>query len=385
MAIRANTEDNYECQFEIFTKYAQNLHNPRTHPLVLHQQLVQSLGAIATVHRAEGVFIGFVGWAATLRATPPKTGYHYKATTITKYMQNIKRLVEQRCGLKCGGAILPDMLILPRTLKGLANFRNEGVLERLAVAPQHLLDIAHCEGIVITPRPGQRPHIRFAESYSRAQQRYKLAMFGACCDGFLLTMRASEFTSKSLTFDSLSELSRADVGYDDATNPTRGWLFTKRYKGDRAHVWPNKVLAPAIGGRLCSMSVRLLYEELFPVPDDQQASQTPYWQLDDQTPVTRTRLQKFIQKHMARMGLDAAVYKSHSLRKGGVTAMLAAGVPHGQIQLMARWVSPNMVQLYATLESNQSANVLAALGRQTSLALQHQQKAFWSCYTTRPG
>jgi hypothetical protein len=65
--------------------------------------------------------------------------------------------------------------------------------------------------------------------------------------------------------------------------------------------------------------------------------------------------------------------------------MLAAGVPHGQIQLMARWVSPNMVQLYATLESNQSANVLAALGRQTSLALQHQQKAFWSCYTTRPG
>jgi hypothetical protein len=42
------------------------------------------------------------------------------------------------------------------------------------------------------------------------------------------------------------------------------------------------------------------------------------------------------QVHMARMGAPAKLYKSHSLRKGGVTAMLAAGVPLPQIQLMAR-------------------------------------------------
>ena len=43
----------------------------------------------------------------------------------------------------------------------------------------------------------------------------------------------------------------------------------------------------------------------------------------------------------------AKLYKSHSLRKGGATAMLGAKVSLPQIQLMARWASPNMAQLYA--------------------------------------
>ena len=77
---------------------------------------------------------------------------------------------------------------------------------------------------------------------------------------------------------------------------------------------------------------------------------------------------------MARMGAPAKLYKSHSLRKGGVTAMLAAGVPLPQIQLMARWVSPNMAQLYAALTAEKSAEVFSAIGGFDTLSVRNQEQ-----------
>ena len=384
LAIRANTDNNYEGQFRTFAAYCSNVHLPPTHPMLLHPSVVEALGPFSAVHNAEDVLIGFLGWAAALAGTPPKK-YYYKASTLSKYIQNIKRLMAQKCGLSSGDGGLPAMLRLPQSVKGLVNLRDEGVLTRLAVAPQHLLRIAAAEGIVITAQHGRMPQVRFDRKFSRSEQRVKLAYVGACFDGFVLTMRASEFVSKTTTFDPLTELSRADVGYDNAAAPTRGWLHTKRYKGDRVHAWPNKTLAPAIGGQLCSMAIRLFYERLFPVPANELAHLVPYWQLPDKSPVTRARLQAFLQSHMQAMGLEKALYKSHSLRKGGVTAMLAAGVPHAQIQLMARWVSPNMVQLYAALDVNRSAAVLQALGSQSTLQLQEQENPFWEVYNSRPG
>jgi len=52
---------------------------------------------------------------------------------------------------------------------------------------------------------------------------------------------------------------------------------------------------------------------------------------------------------------------------------------------MARWVSPNMVQLYAALDVNRSAAVLQALGSQSTLQLQEQENPFWEVYNSRPG
>ena len=102
--------------------------------------------------------------------------------------------------------------------------------------------------------------------------------------------------------------------------------------------------------------MRLAYEEINPVPDGTPLVSVPYWLQPDGRPITRTRLQNFLQAHMKRMGTPEQLYKSHSLRKGGVTAMLHAGVPLPQIQLMARWVSPNMAQLYAALTAEKRAH-----------------------------
>ena len=62
--------------------------------------------------------------------------------------------------------------------------------------------------------------------------------------------------------------------------------------------------------------------------------------------------------------------------------MLAAKVSLPQIQLMARWVSPNMAQLYSELSASTSADVLIAISKTESLSLQQHEKAFWSAYTS---
>jgi hypothetical protein len=129
------------------------------------------------------------------------------------------------------------------------------------------------------------------------------------------------------------------------------------------------------------MAVRRLYEHLNPVPVGTDPSRVPYWQLADGSAMTRGRLQQFIQTHMSILGLDASVYKTHSLRKGGVTAMLAAGVSLPQIQLMARWSSPNMAKLYAQLVTTQSATILGQLGRMNNLSLTDCEDRFWTAYT----
>ena len=208
---------------------------------------------------------------------------------------------------------------------GLISHRNEGTLPRLAVAPQPLLDMCENEGVVLTARPDQGPLVTFAHDYSLEDKLRKLCYLGACFDGLLLTMRSMEYLSKSKKFDRMEALSRADVVI--GSNGTTGVMFIKRHKGDKKQQWPAKQFSPAFRGKLCALALRLVYERLNPVPWNIDPSTVPYWQLPDTLPLTRTNLQSFLQAHMTRMGAPAKLYKSHSLRKGGVTALLAAGVP----------------------------------------------------------
>jgi hypothetical protein len=97
-------------------------------------------------------------------------------------------------------------------------------------------------------------------------------------------------------------------------------------------------------------------------------------------------MQSFLQAHMRLQGAPEKLYKSHSLRKGGATALLAAGVPLPQIQLMARWASPNMTQLYASLTKQRLVSAFTQLGGMLSLDVVSEVKRFfWKACTTRPG
>ena len=56
---------------------------------------------------------------------------------------------------------------------------------------------------------------------------------------------------------------------------------------------------------------------------------------------------------MQAVGMDPARYGAHSLRIGGATAALAAGVPPALIRLMGRW-SSDVYEIYCRM-SEQSA------------------------------
>ena len=59
-------------------------------------------------------------------------------------------------------------------------------------------------------------------------------------------------------------------------------------------------------------------------------------------------------------GLDPAVYGAHSLRIGGATAALAAGVPPNLIRMMGRWDS-DVYEIYCRLSQQSALRVGAAV------------------------
>jgi hypothetical protein len=185
--------------------------------------------------------------------------HHYKASTICKYTRDVRLAMERKCGNKFGGGLIPSPVRLPDALTGVVKQRKEGTLERLAVTPQHLVEIARREDIIIVARPGMGPAVSFASPLSHVERHRRLCFFGALVDGFCLTMRSMEYLAqKTREFNSLAELSRADVVY--RADGTRGEMFIKSYKSDSKVSWPNKQLAFAIGGKLYTMAFRLMYE-----------------------------------------------------------------------------------------------------------------------------
>ena len=75
----------------------------------------------------------------------------------------------------------------------------------------------------------------------------------------------------------------------------------------------------------------------------------------DGSPLTVDQLRDLVKALMQSIGLDPARYGAHSLRIGGATAALAAGVSPQLIRLMGRW-SSDIYQIYCRM------SMQAALG-----------------------
>jgi len=67
-------------------------------------------------------------------------------------------------------------------------------------------------------------------------------------------------------------------------------------------------------------------------------------------PLRRKELSKLIQTLMGSMGVPSHLVGSHSLRRGGASMYLAAGVPEGEIKRFGRWTS-DAYKLYLILDS----------------------------------
>lgn len=60
---------------------------------------------------------------------------------------------------------------------------------------------------------------------------------------------------------------------------------------------------------------------------------------DKVVPIAYHTLQKRLQQAAAAMGFASVHWTTHSLRRGGATAMLQAGTPLSDIMLRGRWLS----------------------------------------------
>jgi integrase len=58
----------------------------------------------------------------------------------------------------------------------------------------------------------------------------------------------------------------------------------------------------------------------------------------------------FLRTRITMLGLDARKYGTHSLRRGGATAAIAAGVPLTSVMAMAGWKSFSSAMLYTTAD-----------------------------------
>jgi hypothetical protein len=144
MCVSARTAGNYSSEWATFESYCAVAHKPAVGPLLLESAWIQRVGAVVAGQLAEGALVGFVGWLTAMRK---KDGsHHHKASTIyCKYTRDVRLAMERKCGNKFGGGIIPSPVRLPDTLTGVVKLRKEGTLERPAVAPQHLLEIARRE------------------------------------------------------------------------------------------------------------------------------------------------------------------------------------------------------------------------------------------------
>ena len=97
-----------------------------------------------------------------------------------------------------------------------------------------------------------------------------------------------------------------------------------------------------------------------PVPAEMEAT-TPLFRRAHGTAVTMGELRWKIKALMEGIGLDPRRFGAHSLRIGGATAALAAGLSPAQIRAAGRWGS-DVYQIYTRMSPQAAFNLAPAIG-----------------------
>ena len=195
---------------------------------------------------------------------------------------------------------------------------------------------------------------------SAAEANWRAAVTTAFC----ALLRGGEIgVSDGEVWSATLHLTRADVTfYRDA----EGVLFCiimmrplKKKAGQRKTV-------PVIlrsGGTLIDPVVELW--ELFqrdPLRDDESPELTPLFRDTASGAAFRVKdIRRLVKWLMASIGLDPARFGAHSLRIGGATAALAAGVAPAQIRLLGRW-SSDVAELYTRMTRQAAGHFSTLVG-----------------------
>ena len=162
--------------------------------------------------------------------------------------------------------------------------------------------------------------------------------------GFFFLMRSSEYLADGVTFNPQRGVTTWKVLTERDNQPTDDWrnadsltVLFEVTKTDQARAGCTRTVY-ASGLDLCVVEAYKMLRE--------RREATGTWQPDDPLMMapdgfilSREYLSDVIKRAAVRCGLNLEDYASHSLRKGGATALFHAGWPDEHIRRFGRWVS----------------------------------------------
>ena len=302
---------------------------------------VRALEATAT--RAEKLdeeylVMRFACWLVVERGVLPSTAEGYVSTVQAWHARRFG------CRL-CGGM---PMMRLKALYKGMVTAQG-------GVRPKR-------KRLGLKPRQLARMMARLLGGKSALEANWRACL----ATGFCGLLRGAELgVASGEAWAAETCLSRADVSLMRNGGTEEAVLMTRpRKQGARKTQQGKQVPLLLVGGGRFLDPVKAL-KELFvrdPVPEHERAA-TPLFRGMDGKAFSTARVRGVVKKLVELDGGDAKLYGAHSLRIGGATAALAAGVSALVIKAMGRWGS-DVFEIYAHL----SDVAARAFGRKVSSA-----------------
>ena len=208
---------------------------------------------------------------------------------------------------------------------------------------------------------------------SRNAQAWRAALTAAFCG----LLRGCEFAlPDGEAFNPERHLTRADVKFKKQEDGTWICILTIHQAKNANQLNGKHVTVFLVGGGSIIDPVRELATmiELDPVAPEDEAVTPLFRDARDKSAFTRHQAMKMVKGLMQSIGLDPARFGAHSLRIGGATAALAAGIHPTVIRLTGRWAS-DVWMIYARMTKQAALRVSAVIG---STAFEDAERGFQS-------
>jgi hypothetical protein len=286
---------------------------------------------------AEELFMDFAIWLATCRPS----GRPISARSIKKYLSQVRawHLRMFRTHL-CGDLDYKQMADL---LKGICrHVEQPPKLRRWGVRTQDL------EAAI-------RLHL---STGSLEDENWRAALEVAFCG----LLRAAEFgVQDGEDFDPRRHLTRADVKFRRSSDGVEYVVI--RMRPAKGAPGQGKTVPLILGGGGSLLDPVRALRRLFamdPVAPEDEAS-TPLFRRPSGAAIRVSETRTVVKALMALLGLDAQRFGAHSLRIGGASAALAAGLSPAAIRAAGRWAS-DVYQIYCRCSRQSAAQMASVIG-----------------------
>ena len=191
-----------------------------------------------------------------------------------------------------------------------------------------------------------------------AQQMWRAAL----TTGFCALMRGGELGCQDgEAFNASLHLTRADLTFFRSDGVLHATIRMRPLKKERGSRCKGSTVVLRGGGSLLDPVAELWRMlELNPVPASERSS-TPLFRLANGESVRTGDVREMVRHLMRQIGCDPLQYGAHSLRIGGATAAMAAGVDPAVIKVMGRW-SSDVFMIYTRINRETAVRMSSLIG-----------------------